>query len=107
MFRLLRIAEDGEHEQHPDAARFAGLWGVLDVAVLAGRLFAVHPTDADPAAEPVPLEVVDDTALKIIGGRGSNSYGELMRYEFELDGTVRSVRADSGVTMRPFVLPAD
>jgi hypothetical protein len=68
------------------------------------RLFAVSPTEANPAEDAVELEVVDDTSLRIAGGRGGNSYGELMRFQFDPDGAVVSMRADSGMTMTP--LPA-
>ena len=86
--------------------RFASLWGRLDIARLDGRLFAVHPTDPDPAEDAAPLEVVDDTTLRIVGGKGGNSYGELMRYEFDGAGRVVSLRADSGMTVRPFEFDA-
>ncbi|SHF79504.1 CubicO group peptidase, beta-lactamase class C family [Jatrophihabitans endophyticus] len=104
--RLRRLAATAEHATSDDAAarftgRFEWLWGVLDVARLDGRLFALHPGDADPAEGAAALEVVDDRTLRIVGGRGGNSYGELMRYDFAADGTPRSVRGDSGMTMTP------
>jgi CubicO group peptidase (beta-lactamase class C family) len=110
-FHLNRLRSTADHARSEDDAarftgRFASLWGVADVVRLDGRLFTVHPTDAEPAEEAAALEVVDDTTLRIVGGRGGNSYGELMRYEFAADGSVRSVRADSGATMTPFRYPA-
>jgi hypothetical protein len=49
--------------------------------------------------------VVDDSTLKIVGGRGGNSLGELMRYEFAADGSVARVRGDSGMSMTPWAVP--
>jgi hypothetical protein len=85
--------------------RFASAWGVLDVIRLDGRLFAVDPTSGDPTEEAAGLEVVDEHTLRIEGGRGGNSYGELMRYEFA-DGAVVAVRGDSGMSMAPWAEPA-
>jgi D-alanyl-D-alanine carboxypeptidase len=89
----------------PDLARFAGrfadLWGVLDIAVLGGRLWMLTPTDANPAAEAVELTVVDDHTLRIVGGSGYGSAGEPVGYTFLDDGTVASLRAGSGVTRWP------
>ena len=52
------------------------------------------------------LEVVGENRLKMVSGPGGGSIGELMRYEFAPDGSVRSVRGGSGMTMRPFEQPA-
>ncbi|HEY2273294.1 MAG TPA: serine hydrolase domain-containing protein [Jatrophihabitantaceae bacterium] len=110
-FHLRNLARKAEHETSDDSAvrftgRFASLWGVQDVIRLDGRLFAVDPTAPEPADEAVALEVADDSSLRIVGGRGGNSYRELMRYEFGPDGIV-SVRGDSGMSLRPFELPSD
>jgi CubicO group peptidase (beta-lactamase class C family) len=110
-FHLRNLARRAEHDTSADSAvrftgRFASLWGVQDVIRLDGRLFAVDPTAPEPADEAAGLEVVDDHSLRIVGGRGGNSYGELMRYEFGPDGIV-SVRGDSGCSLTPFELPAD
>ncbi len=47
--------------------RFAGLWGVFDVALLGGRLFLCHPAAVDPVEDAVELDVVDDSDA---AGRG-------------------------------------
>jgi CubicO group peptidase (beta-lactamase class C family) len=108
-FHLRELGRNAEHQPATQAARFTGrfgwLWGVLDVAAIDGRLFAVNPAAPDPAEDAAPLEVVDDNTLKIVGGRGGNSYGEYMRYEFEADGSVARLRADSGMTTTPFAVP--
>jgi D-alanyl-D-alanine carboxypeptidase len=104
------VAASATHQPAPDGARFAGrfasLWGVLDVALLDGRLFALNPMIANPADDPTALEVVDDTTLKMVSGPGGGSIGEPMRYEFAPDGSIRSVRGSSAMTMRPFEPPA-
>jgi CubicO group peptidase (beta-lactamase class C family) len=109
-FQLRNLGREADHATSgDDAARFTGrfgsLWGLLDVVRIDGRLFAVNPAAADPVEDAAPLEVIDDSTLKIVGGRGGNSYGETMRYEFDADGTVRSLRGDSGMTMTPFRIP--
>ncbi|HEY0169385.1 MAG TPA: serine hydrolase domain-containing protein [Jatrophihabitans sp.] len=110
LFRLMDLAESASHQPAPDGARFTGrfstLWGVQDVALLGGRLFGINPLIANPAEDPVALEVLDDSTLKMVSGPGGGSIGELARYEFEPDGSIRSVRGGSGMTMRPFEPPA-
>jgi CubicO group peptidase (beta-lactamase class C family) len=111
-FRLLALGRDAGHAPADDAAerftgRFGSLWGLMDVVRIDGRLFAVDPTDPDPADDAAPLEVAGDSSLRIVGGRGGNSYGELMRFDFGPDGAIRSVRGDSGMTMTPWSVPAE
>jgi CubicO group peptidase (beta-lactamase class C family) len=110
LFRLMDLAASATHRPAADGARFAGrfatLWGVEDVALLDGRLFLLNPTGANPADDPVTLEVVDDTRLKMVSGPGGASLGEFMHYEFAPDGTVSSVRGGSGMTMHPYQPPA-
>jgi CubicO group peptidase (beta-lactamase class C family) len=81
--------------------RFADLWGVIDIAVLGGRLWMLRPTLGDPADKATPLELVDETTLRIAGGNGFGSYGEPVSYDFRDDGTIRSIRADSGILHMP------
>jgi CubicO group peptidase (beta-lactamase class C family) len=109
---LLSLGRSAAHATtEPDATRFTGrfgsLWGLLDVVRIDGRLFAISPTGPNPAEDAAPLEVVDDSTLKIVGGRGGNSYGELMTYEFDADGSVRTVRGNSAMSMTPFHIPPD
>lgn len=109
LFQLMDLAASATHRPAPDGARFAGrfatLWGVQDVALLDGRLFLLNPTVANPADDPVALEVLDRSRLKLVSGPGGASVGELMHYEFAPDGTVRSVRGGSGMTMHPYQPP--
>jgi CubicO group peptidase (beta-lactamase class C family) len=109
---LLSLGRSAHHATtDPDATRFTGrfawLWGLLDVVRIDGRLFALDPSDPNPAEDAAALEVIDNSTLKIVGGRGGNSYGELMTYQFEDDGSVRSVRGDSAMSMTPFRTPTD
>jgi len=85
--RILDLAAGAESDS--DAAtrsrfcgRFAGLWGVLDVADLGGRLFALDPTEAEPAAP------------------GYDAPDETMVFTFDGDA-VESVRGDGGTTRWP------
>ena len=90
------------------AGRFASLWGVVDIAVLGGRLYEIAPAAADPTAVVGELEIVDEQTLKVIAGPGYASFGERYRYKFNRDGSVRSFRGGSGATLVPlgdFVLP--
>jgi hypothetical protein len=110
LFRLLDLAASATHQPAEDGARFVGrfsfLWGLQDVALLDGRLFALNPTLANPADDAVALEVLDERTLKMVSGPGSGSVGELMHYEFDPDGSVRSMRGGSGTSMQPFAQPA-
>jgi CubicO group peptidase (beta-lactamase class C family) len=106
-FRLLALGRKARHKQTDDAAvkftgRFSSLWGVADVVRVDGRLFMLSPTVMNPAEDAIPLEVLDDTTLKMVGGSGGNSYGEAVPYEFDESGAVLRLRGNSGVTMTPF-----
>lgn len=81
--------------------RFAELWGVIDIALLGGRLYLLRPTLGDPADKPIPLEVVGESTLRICGGPGFGSYGEPISYEFRDDGSIRAIRAESGLRHLP------
>jgi CubicO group peptidase (beta-lactamase class C family) len=81
------------------AGRFVNIYGVTDLAVLGGRLFQLSPVAADPAEEAVPLEVVDDQTLRVVGGSGFGSYGEPISFVFGDDGRPRSLRGQSGMSL--------
>ncbi|MCZ2861079.1 serine hydrolase domain-containing protein [Blastococcus sp. VKM Ac-2987] len=80
--------------------RFAGLWGVLDIAELGGRLVLVRPTLADPLPGVEELEVVDADTLRVAAQPGFGPAGELVPVERGADGRVTSLRL-GGVTSRP------
>ncbi len=94
--------DGGSPGLHRYCGRFATLWGVYDVVDLGGRLFQLDPSAPDPVAAPVRLEVVDDATLRIADSGGYGSYGELLRYSFDGDGSAVSVRGGSGNTAVPF-----
>ena len=81
--------------------RFANLWRVFDVVALGGRLLAIDPTMADPAAEPQELAIVDERTLRFVDAPGYGSAGEVIVYDRADDGSVRSLRGGSGSTSYP------
>ena len=105
LLKLVDLAESKDRGSGADLARFTGrfanLWGVIDIAVLGGRLYALDPTEADPTADPQPLEPADDSTLLVTGGSGYGAFGESYRYRFAADGAVASVRGSSGLLLHP------
>ncbi|HEX4726585.1 MAG TPA: serine hydrolase domain-containing protein, partial [Jatrophihabitans sp.] len=110
LFRLVDLAKAASHRpaERPEryVGRFGSLWGLQDIASIGGRLYLLNPTAPNPAEDAVPLEVIDDASLRIVGGPGGGSYGERVRLEFDQDGSPVSIRAESGMTMTRFEQPA-
>ena len=104
LFRLLDLADSKDRGDGADLQRFTGrfanLWGVTDFVLIGGRLHATDPCGANPADDPQPLEA-DGDALRVTGGNGYGSYGESYRFEFDENGTVRTVRGSSGLSLHP------
>lgn len=71
--------------------RFAALWGVTDVFILGGKLFASSPVTPSPLVQPIELAVVDENTLRIMGGSPYGSVGEHFRYERDANGKIVSV----------------
>ena len=71
--------------------RFAGLWGVTDVFILGGKLFAGSPVTPSPMEEPIELGVIDENTLRIMSGSPYGSVGELFRFERDANGKVVSL----------------
>jgi len=94
----------GKIEPARFTGRFASLWGVIDIAVLGGRLFRIHPAQPDPTENVAELEIVDDATLRIAGGDGYGSFGETLTFTFAADCAVIGVRGESQVSLVP--LPA-
>ena len=91
------------------AGRYASLWGVVDIASLGGRLFRIHPTQADPTDGVAELRIVDQDTLQVAGGDGYGSFGEQLSFTFGPDGAVAAVRGESQVSLVPlreFTVPA-
>jgi CubicO group peptidase (beta-lactamase class C family) len=107
--RLVDLARDGRTDGEGAVVeraarftgRFVGVWGVVDVVALGGRLVALDPTLDDPFVTLQRLEVVDDDTLRIAGGPGYGSPGERFEYHRDGDGTVTAVRGGSGSTLLP------
>ncbi len=71
--------------------RFAALWGVIDVFILGGKLFACSPVPPSPLVTPSELAVVDEQTLRIMAGSPYGSVGEHFRYERAADGRIVSL----------------
>jgi CubicO group peptidase (beta-lactamase class C family) len=82
------------------AGRFAGLWGLVDVVELGGRLVLVRPTATDPLHGMEELQVVDARTLRVAPEPGFGAAGELVHLARDADGGVVSLRL-AGVTHRP------
>jgi CubicO group peptidase (beta-lactamase class C family) len=110
---LLKLIELAESKERGDATglarftgRFANLWGVVDIVLLGGRLYATDPAGPNPADEPQPLQADGDN-LRVIGGN-DGAYGELYRFAFDADGAVETIQGAHGVRLFPidtFALP--
>jgi CubicO group peptidase (beta-lactamase class C family) len=103
-----KAARKGEDALKPFVGRYATLWGITDVVDLGGRLYLMSPALENPAATANGLEVISDTELKVVDDEGFGGYGEVMRFTFELDGSVERIRGASGQTLVPienFTLP--
>ncbi|RZU32577.1 serine hydrolase domain-containing protein [Blastococcus saxobsidens] len=80
--------------------RFAGLWGMVDVAELGGRLVLLRPTAPDPLPTVEELEVVDGETLRVAPQPGFGASGERVPVERDPSGRVASLRL-AGVTHLP------
>ncbi|NIJ06127.1 serine hydrolase domain-containing protein [Frigoribacterium faeni] len=81
--------------------RFAGEFGIVDVALLGENLVALHPAGPDPVAGADRLRVVGPTELLVARGNGFGAVGETMRYEFDPEGRATLLRGAGGMSMRP------
>ena len=76
------------------------MWGVIDVAEVAGRLLWINPAQDDFWSAPVDLVVEGKDRLRICGGNGYGSHGEPLDYTVA-DGRVVSIRGSSGMAWHP------
>lgn len=86
----------GDRDLSRYTGRFAGLWGVSDIADLGGRLYLLNPALADPAESYLRLHVEDADSVRIDDVPGFSAVGEDIRYDRDDDGTVRSVLIAGG-----------
>jgi CubicO group peptidase (beta-lactamase class C family) len=84
-------APDAGIDLNSFTGRFAALWGVTDVYILGGKLFASSPVLPSPVSQPNELAVVDANTLRIMSGSPYGSVGEHFRYERDADGKIISV----------------
>lgn len=91
------VATDLEREV---SGRYASAWGVVDLALLGGRLEAVHPTTWFPLDGADVVEESDDQTLMIVKGNGFGSVGEPVGVE-RRDGSVVGIRY-GGMSMAAF-----
>ena len=71
--------------------RFAALWGVTDVYLLGGKLFASSPAEPSPIGQASELAIIDENTLRITNGSPYASVGERFRYERDADGKIISL----------------
>ncbi len=107
IFRLIdTLAQRAGHavpegiEPKAFAGRFANLWGAFDLASFGGQLYEVGLED-DPSASLSELSITGaDAVLLAKAPEGYPSVGEPYHFERDHNGTVHSVRGESG--MRAF-----
>jgi len=105
LFHLLDLAADRDaprsgEDLSPFTGRFANVWGVIDVAEVAGRLLWINPAQDDFWSAPMDLVVEGKDRLRICGGNGYGSHGEPLEYTVA-DGRVVSISGSSGMTWHP------
>ena len=93
-------APTGDIDLGSFTGRFASLWGVQDVCVLGGRVFAFDLGLPDPTVQPSRIEVVDADTLRLADDAGYGSPGELIHVERDADGNVTALRG--GITSYPY-----
>ncbi len=80
--------------------RYAGAWGVADIASVGGRLMAVGTTGWAPVDGADELEDAGDGRLRIAAGNGFGSVNEYVTFEL-VYGSVSTMRYGA-MSMRPF-----
>jgi hypothetical protein len=83
-----------------DLSRFTGLFanlmGVVQIALLGGRLVGFYAAAPDPTASYDELRVVDENTLAGTAEAGFGLAGEPIRFTWAADGSVESVRYGGG-----------
>lgn len=104
VIKLLNLAA-GDHEPDPAAAEhdltrftghFANLMGVMQIALLGGRLVGFFAAAPNPTESYDELRVIDGDTLQIVPEAGFGSVGETVRFSWAEDGSVASVRYGGG-----------
>ncbi len=102
--KLLNLAADdhdpdpaaGDHDLSRFTGQFAGLMGVLQIALLGGRLVGFFAGAPDPTESYDELRVVDGDTLRAVPEAGFGLAGEPVRFTWAADGSVESVRYGGG-----------
>jgi hypothetical protein len=88
----------GEHLKYE--GRFSGLHGAMDIIAHCGGLRAFASNSWFPLYQVETLEVVDDTTLKMTRSDSFANEGELIKFTFNDDGTIKHI-IDSGSLRLP------
>lgn len=102
--KLLNLAADdhgpdpaaGDHDLSRFTGQFASLMGVVQIALLGGRLVGFYAAAPDPAASYDELRFVDENTLEGEPAAGFGLAGEPIRFSWAEDGSVESVRYGGG-----------
>ncbi|WP_152362536.1 serine hydrolase domain-containing protein [Microlunatus speluncae] len=104
VIKLLDLAA-GDHEPDPAAAdhdlsrftgQFANLMGVVQIALLGGRLVGFFAAAPDPTESYDELLVVDENTLRGRPEAGFGFAGETVQFTWAADGSVESLRYGGG-----------
>ncbi|HEY9772890.1 MAG TPA: serine hydrolase domain-containing protein [Planktothrix sp.] len=94
-----KSAEDCDPAKHEHLCsyqgRFTDIWGDIDIVEHGRKLLVIEPQSWFPFgfySYTQTLEPVDDRTWKIATAGGYYSRGELVKYYFNKDGTIKSVR---------------
>ncbi|GAB3922547.1 serine hydrolase [Microlunatus endophyticus] len=87
--------------------RFAGNWGVADIAVVGDRLLQIDPGSPTPLELPVRLEITDADTVRATAGSRFGAIDEDIRYLRDTSGAITSVRNGGGMSMTPWDVPGD
>jgi CubicO group peptidase (beta-lactamase class C family) len=78
-----------------DATKFEGrfmcLWYIADIVVWGNKIVSVSPDSWYPLCDTEELEYVDDQTLKVVVTDGYSSKYELLKYDFDKKGEVKSI----------------
>lgn len=86
-------AELTPKERQRFAGRYSNKWGLTDIVELGETLYEISPAAPRPSDAMEELEVVNATTLRSNEGSGFDSVGELLRFDLDDAGRVRSLVA--------------
>lgn len=80
--------------------RFMNLWSITDVISMGDKSISFYPDSWSPLEEIEKLKFIDNKTLKIESTHGFYSEGELIHYNFEKNGKIKSI-IYAGAAMLP------